>query len=234
MMVQATEHGQVRNRWREQYPVKVVKYHLYKRFTGNEDWLMQFAFERALRSIRRGDIAIDCGASIGAVTHEFAIRGATVHAFEPDPWAFSQLESRFRESANVNCHAAAVGVNESNLVLYRRPDFDAYPADRSTGSSLYRTKVNVDPNVGIRVQQADLNSFIRGLKQRVRVLKVDIEGAEVPLLESMLEDKTIDLCDVVFVETHETRIAELVERTESLRMRLNRRRYRSRVWLGWV
>jgi len=234
MMVQAAELGQIRNRWKEQYPVKLAKYHLYKRFTGNEDWLTRFAFERALRSIRPGDITIDCGANIGAVTHEFAIRGATVHAFEPDPWAFSQLANRFRQSANVHCHAAAVGANESDLELYRRPDFDADPAERSTGSSLYRAKVNVDPNGGIRVQQADLNSFIRGLKHRVRVLKVDIEGAEVPLLESMIEEKTIDLCDVIFVETHETRIAELVERTALLRMRLNRRRYRSRVWLGWV
>jgi FkbM family methyltransferase len=234
MVTQTPELGQVRKHWKERYPVKLAKYHIYKRFTGSEDWLTRFAFEKALRSIRPGDITIDCGANIGEVSHQFAIRGAMVHAFEPDPWAFSYLSNRFSQQANVSCHAAAVGATQSDLILYRRPDFDADPAERSTGSSLYRAKSNVDPNAGIRVQQSDLNSFIRGLQRRVRVLKIDIEGAEVPLLESMLEEKTIDLCDVVFVETHETRIPELVDRTEALRVRFNQDPYRSRVFLGWI
>jgi FkbM family methyltransferase len=233
MFINANESGRSSKSLGSHYPVKVAKFHLYKRFIGSEKWLTRFAFERALRSIRPGDIAIDCGANIGKFTQEFAMRGAVVHAFEPDPWAFSCLATRMASHINVTCYSAAVGAGESDLILYRRPEFDTDPAERSTGSSLYRSKINVDPSCGIAVKQRNLNAFIRDLELRVRVLKIDIEGAEVPLLESMLEDRTIDLCDFVFVETHETRIAELAQRTEALKDIFKHSRYRSRVWLTW-
>ena len=39
----------------------------------------------------RGDLAIDCGANVGHVTAALARTGAEVHAFEPNPQAFSAL-----------------------------------------------------------------------------------------------------------------------------------------------
>ena len=40
------------------------------------------------------DVVFDCGANVGDVTAPLAATGATVHAFEPDPFAFGQLSRR--------------------------------------------------------------------------------------------------------------------------------------------
>jgi hypothetical protein len=49
---------------------------------------------------------------------------------------------------------------------------------------------------------------------------MDIEGAEVPVIEKLIETGAIERVENVFVETHEKRIPALAERTRRLRNRL--------------
>ncbi|TMV53643.1 FkbM family methyltransferase, partial [Thioclava sp. BHET1] len=51
--------------------------------------------------LRPGDLAIDCGANMGVVTAVLAETGAEVVSFEPDPFAFEQLQLRFGDHSRV-------------------------------------------------------------------------------------------------------------------------------------
>ena len=48
----------------------------------------------AFHRLGPGDVAIDCGANLGAITRIMARGGAEVHAFEPNPDAYAVLKAR--------------------------------------------------------------------------------------------------------------------------------------------
>lgn len=183
-------------------------------------WRANWQFEQLVRKLQPGDIVIDCGANVGKFTRRLADRGATVYAFEPDPYCFDVLTKSFAADANVTLFNKAVGVENGEIALYRAMDFDTNPERLSQSSSVFSSKTNVDCSKSIAVEQIDLVEFIAALPQPVSVLKIDIEGAEVPVIEKLLETGVIDRVGHMFVETHEKKIPELAERTAALRVRI--------------
>jgi FkbM family methyltransferase len=184
-------------------------------------WRARAAFERAARALGPGDVAIDCGANVGRYTEPLARSGAVVHAFEPDPTAFAALSARLSGRPNVTLHPAAVGVTDGTATLYRAADFAADPLKRTVSSSLLPDKLNVDAEAALEVRRVDLPRFIAEIG-RVALLKLDIEGAEVEILERLLEIGALARIGAVFVETHETKAPALAERTAALRRAIAR------------
>lgn len=220
------------NRFKDRYWVKAAKWYAYKRFTGTPKWKTRFLFDRAVRALGPGDVVIDCGANIGEFTGVFLSTGATVHAFEPDPWTFEQLRKNYSGIDELHLYPQAVSVAAGEAALYRRADFAECPEIASVSASLCVEKSNVDPECSVPVEKISLVGFIRGLDRRVALLKVDIEGAEVEVLEHLLDDGCLQLCDRVFVETHDDRIPSLKERTDRLRD-LTRGELEGRLFLDW-
>jgi len=183
-----------------------------------------WAFERVLQSLGPGDIAIDGGANVGKFTKMMAETGATVYAFEPDPYAIIRLRERVGQFPNVTIFNQAVGAADAFVTLYQAPGYEAAPDRMSISSSVYAMKNNVSADGGVAVEQIDLAAFIDRLERPVKLLKLDIEGAEVPVLEKLLESGVLDAIGHVFVETHERRIPELAQRTAMLRAQLATRR----------
>lgn len=182
-------------------------------------WDAEHLFKQRLRQLSSDDIVIDCGANLGVFTSKFANTGAMVHAFEPDPHCFSILEKKFSGVRNVSLHNQAVGVEPGSITLFRAKDFETDPDKFSVSSSVYASKNSVDSSNSISVEQIDLIDFIKKLPS-ISLLKVDIEGAEVPLLEKLLDSGVIDKVQQTFVETHDRQIAELAARTDALRARI--------------
>ncbi len=176
---------------------------------------------RAFQQLRLGpgDTAIDCGANVGDVTLALASGGATVHAFEPFPEAFAVLERRTRELPHVHCHQCAVAdaAGSAQLFLHRRPSDD--PLEHSSGSSLLATKHNLDPARCIDVETVVLADVIHDLG-RVNLLKIDVEGFEIRLLNHLLDTGAIHAVEQVFCETHEFKVQGLYRDTQRLRQRL--------------
>ena len=219
-------------RLKDRYFVKAIKWALYKRFTASPKWRTRFFFDRALRKLGPGDVVVDCGANVGEFTGLFLSTGATVHAFEPDPWTFKELQRRFPKSERLFLYPTAVSDCSGMVELYRRADFSEDPEGASVSSSLCVEKSNVDPDCSISVPQISLVEFLRDLDCRVALLKIDIEGEEVAVLEHMIATDSLELCGQVFVETHEDRIPSLKDRTERLRA-LSQRNYSGRLFLDW-
>jgi FkbM family methyltransferase len=193
---------------------------------------VKFLFRQALRSLTPDDIAIDCGANVGVISRLFAERGATVYAFEPDPYAFERLEKNVGHFPNVRMFNQAVGASDGKVELYRHEAFDTDPELRSQSSSIFADKRLIAPGSAIEVEMIDLCTFIEKLDRRVAILKMDIEGAEVPVIESLMKRQAIDKIDLLVAEAHGDRIPSLTERTRLLRHR-SKVDYPKKIYLDW-
>ena len=178
------------------------------------------AFQRAVESLEPGDVAIDCGANVGIYTVRMAKSGATVHAFEPNLAAYKALLENTKDFSNVKTYHAAVTTEPGPVKLFLHKWADEDPLEWSTGSSLVEKKKNVRSDKFMVVEGVPLAEFIKGLGGRVRILKMDIEGAEVGILNRLLDEGLHESIDHVFVEVHDRKIKELVKPTEELRARL--------------
>ena len=164
-----------------------------------------------------GEIAIDCGANVGEVTGILAEAGGTVHAFEPNPHAFKKLSKRFRKNKQVVCHPKAVFSNHGTMDLYLHEQSHENPVKWSTGSSLLSEKSNVNRDTSVEVELIDLAEFVNSLGQRIKILKMDVEGVEYELLECLIQSGAIHQIDHVFVETHEDQMPELAVKAAEVR-----------------
>jgi FkbM family methyltransferase len=192
-----------------------------------------------LSMLRPGDVVIDCGANVGAVTGPLAETGATVHAFEPDPYAFGQLSKRVEGKENVVLHNAAVGVTAGSVRLMRAANFDENPKGGSVKSTVVAGGRNIDERdeATIEVEMIALPEFIHSLAAEageVAFLKMDIEGAELDLLEHMQAEKLFDVVRLTVAETHENKFRDLRPRFAALREAIAAEHPVTRVNLDWI
>jgi FkbM family methyltransferase len=188
----------------------------------------------AVLHLRPGDGAIDCGANVGEVSAALARTGAEVHAFEPNPHAFSVLVQRLGRKPNVHLYPHAVLDRAGWSRLYLHVDAFNDPVGASTGSSLLAFKGNIDPERFVEVETIDLAQFVLDLDRRVRVIKIDVEGVECPLVHHLLDTGVIEQVDTVLVEVHDRHIPELHAEYQGLRERLEREGFADRVLTDWA
>lgn len=186
-----------------------------------------------LVALRPGDIAIDCGANVGQVTELLAWTGATVYAFEPNPHAFRRLQARFGRWPNVVCINKGVWHEAKTMPLYLHVRAEEDPVKWSNGSSLLPFKSNVRPDQAVMVDLVDLPAFLRHLDAPVRILKMDVEGAECPILERLLDEGLLRNISCVLVETHDDKIPELRAATDAIRERC-RAEGLTQIRLDWI
>jgi len=192
-----------------------------------------------LSMLRPGDVVIDCGANVGAVSGPLAETGATVHAFEPDPFAFGELSKRVAGMDNVILHNAAVGVTAGSVRLMRAENFAENPKGGSVKSTVVAGGRNIDERdeATIEVEMIALPGFIRNLAAEageVAFLKLDIEGAELDLLEHMQAERLFDLVRLTVAETHENKFRDLRPRFAALRDSIAADHPVTRVNLDWI
>jgi FkbM family methyltransferase len=158
---------------------------------------------------------IDCGSFTGGTIGRFrtdypVAADFLIHAFDPDPrmkW----------QSSGVAHHEAAVWTEDGETPFYLG-DLES--------SSLYRDKTtgNIRREDPVMVKTVD---FSRWLWETVApddycVLKLNIELAEIPVLERMCDTGSIRLVDELFVEWHLGKAPWLTqERQDALIERLN-------------
>ena len=173
-----------------------------------------------------GDVVLDCGANVGDICQPLAETGAEVHAFEPDPFAFARLSERVAGYDNVHLHNAAVGPESGTIKLMRAANFD----DNPTGGSVKSTVIPGGRNINeaqcdsIDVELLSLPDFIGDLTRDGRTvvfLKMDIEGAEIEILERLLDTGLHRKIALIFVETHERFSRDCAWRTAKIRSRIH-------------
>lgn len=187
--------------------------------------------------LRPGDLAIDLGANMGVVTDVLARTGADVIAFEPDPWAFSKLTERFAETPNVQLMNAAVGVGAGTVRLMRAANFESNPLGASVKSTILNGGRQIDEGQAIDVPLIDFPAFLTeqlGKRDEIAFVKMDIEGAELDILEAMDRDGLFARVRVLVAETHERKFRDLRPRYRDLRKAFGEKYDPDRVSLDWI
>ena len=125
-------------------------------------------------------VVFDVGANCGAASVHFARHHpeAEVHAFEPGREARSYLERNVASYPNVRVHPIGLHSSDHLARLYRAVDDDLGQA------SVLRRAVNVDESEPVELRAAGPWAAERGI-ERIDVLKVDVEGCELEVLESL-------------------------------------------------
>lgn len=190
-----------------------------------------------LSMLEPGDVVIDCGANLGAVSGPLADTGATVHAFEPDPYTFGRLSETLADRPNVVLHNAAVGATSGTLQLMRDANWEKDPDGASVRSTLIEGGRKMDTGSGIDVDVIDFPAFLKALlkkHKKIAFLKMDIEGAELDVLEAMEGQGLFDKITLTVAETHEKKFKHLRPRFAALRATVGAKYPITKVNLDWI
>ncbi|MGH9227183.1 MAG: FkbM family methyltransferase [Acidimicrobiales bacterium] len=124
-------------------------------------------------------IVFDVGANCGAASVHFARHhpAAQVHAFEPGWEARSYLERNVASLPNVCVHPFGLSSADREARLYHGDD------DLGKASLIPR-KVNLDESEPVELRAGGTWAAEQGI-QRIDILKVDVEGCEVEVLEGL-------------------------------------------------
>ena len=182
----------------------------------------KISFEKAIRR-SGGMVCIDLGANVGEYTRKMASGTKQVIAFEPDPWSLAALHANTADLDNVRIENAAAGTSETMVLLYRHAQFEEDPTIFSIASSVIVNKRNISEEKAIEVRQINFISYLEYLDEDIGILKIDIEGAEVELLEALFDRPDIlKRVHHIFAETHETRVPGHELRVNALQIRAHR------------
>ncbi|WP_415920967.1 FkbM family methyltransferase [Tateyamaria sp. SN6-1] len=177
-----------------------------------------------------GDICVDLGANVGEITEPLATTGATVHAFEPDPDTFQTLKGACGGFDNVVLHQKAVAAEAGSMSLFRSTVLERDARKGSTGSTLIASNAVADAENTVTVDVIDGLAFLENLLDahgRIAFLKMDIEGAELDLMERLLDTDMLTRIGLTVVETHrwlmegQSKRYEAIERIADERPELN-------------
>jgi FkbM family methyltransferase len=139
--------------------------------------------------LRPGDLGLDVGANLGAITIGMAERvgpSGMIHAFEPQREIFDILSANAHRYPNIIAHCAAVGAAPGAI---RVPPRDYDSVGNFGGLALGGEQ-------GEKIQLITIDSLNLA---RLRLMKVDVEGMELEVLRGAAQ--TIQRCKpALFVE----------------------------------
>ena len=79
----------------------------------------------------------------------------------------------------------------------------------------------------------DFIGFIDSFNKRVFIVKIDIEGGEIELVNQLIDKGAHEKIDYLFVETHERKTPELLPSTLQLKKRIKQLGIKN-IYLNWT
>ena len=199
------------------------KWYLKNRFKINRSGRAKEAskeFDEYINSLPRGTFVIDVGANIGKFTNIFLKKQFKVHAFEPDPIAVNELKKICGDdNENFKLFEVAVGIKKESKKLYRYRKFDAANPETTIGSSLLSFRRGKDKPF-VEIECVDFIDYLKNIENNIALLKMDIEGAEVEILERIIDEGLHKKIGKIYAETHERFSHRIAVKTVNLRSRL--------------
>lgn len=154
-----------------------------------------------LSRINDNDTFWDIGANIGLYSMIIARtkKNTKVFAFEPEKEAFKLLEKNIAGNniTNINCINAALGNNNEEKIIYSSdtPNFGAHSFVQRTDYKLKKKGQSV------HVLTAD-KVIKESIADTPSVIKIDVEGAEILVLEGMTELLKNPSLRIILIEVH--------------------------------
>ena len=195
--------GWVRDKWRArlQRPyVEVNGLKIFLNLKDSPDWFINNEYEPAitklmLETARPGDVVLDVGANIGYFTVLLAQKvgpQGKVFAFEPSPDNFALL----RKNVETNGFSNVVLINKA--VSDRQQTLRLYLSKENMGD--HRIYDSGDARESVVVDCVSLDACLASTPAKIRLLKMDVQGAEFQVLQGMqsLLNKNPDI--ILFME----------------------------------
>lgn len=187
--------------------------------------------------LRPGDLAVDLGANVGDVSAQLLASGADVIAYDPEPWAIDKLRQRFAEEPRFALHNAAVGTHDGTIRLHRANDFHDNAQKASVKSTILTGGRMIDDSEGFDVPLVNFTRIVQEIiaeRGEIAFLKMDIEGAELDLLDAMHDAGVFASIRCTVVETHENKFKDLRPRYKALRSLFAKHYAPNHVNLDWI
>lgn len=156
-------------------------------------------------------VYIDLGCYDGETIREFLTthkgQGWEVYGFDPNYHMLEQWQQIQEEFPKENItFDNAIAYNQDGIMQFTiRPDIHVM------GSTAMPEKVGFGEGEMIEGHCFDFSAWLKTLERKgvykKIVVKMDIEGAEFPVIEKMIEDKTIHIPDKLLVEWHDERMS---------------------------
>ena len=188
---------------------------------------------RHVKRLSSSNLVIDVGANVGLVSETLAVRGARVIAFEPNPVAFEELKDIAQRYKNIELRNEATGLKNQQVKLFLHKDTNTTDQDLTQSSSLLSAKPNVSVDNFELVNEIDFAQYLKSLDEPVELIKMDIEGYEVQLLNHLLDEGAICNVNHFFIETHERKFVDLAIPTEKLKARIKKEGFEDKFFYDW-
>lgn len=155
---------------------------------------------------------IDLGAYNGDTVEQFInwgqllgdISECKIYGFEPNykfkPAWDDVIARQSQHVKSIEFIPKAAWIDNDGIILseYENP----------TGSSVMDAKKDWDKGTKRKVPSIDFSDWLLQFAGEEIYIKIDIEGAEYPLLRKMIEDGTDLLCDLIFIEWHAEKMGD--------------------------
>lgn len=146
-----------------------------------EHHLESAMIEHLLASVKPGAVVYDVGANIGIISLMLALRSGDcrVHAFEPEPRNFRQLNRNIQANdltGRVSGHQLALSDGEGEVELFVRG---------TAGEGRHSIAARKGSTDSIRVPMTTMSEFARKTGESPDVVKIDVEGAEGSVVAGM-------------------------------------------------
>lgn len=193
-------------------------------------------YEYILCAVPQGSLVIDGGANLGLFSDLMLGLGAEVHAFEPNPILYSHLKRKYEieseEKLPIKLYQKAIS-NEAKEQTFSMSKSGAFIAATQGGS------LAVDPGadrIDFHVESINFADYIQDLKNRnIRpyIIKLDIEGSEFEVLDSLIDKNLCGAFDYLLCETHERFFPDGEEKMRHLKDKLQKNGIQN-VFLDWA
>jgi FkbM family methyltransferase len=182
------------------------------------------------RTVGKGDVVIDLGAHLGVASIEFALRGAEVHAFEPHPEIFAALRESVKEYPNIHIYNKAASDVEGPIRLYYRKKKNGMMYE---GSTIISGKTDLDYHDFFDIDGINFSDFIYSIENKIKIVKVDVEGMEYRLIESVLNSGAIGKVEKFHIECHASKVEGLPKEKDRVLNIIDRFNMRDRFDFNW-
>ncbi|WP_417832402.1 FkbM family methyltransferase [Terasakiella sp.] len=196
---------------------------------GRFEKILPANFMEQVKTLPEGSVCIDIGANIGLVSSVMSRYATKVIAFEPNQEALKELKRRAAKNPNIEVHNCAAGTTNKEVNLYLHENVEYTQA-----SSLVASKPNVSEGHYQVVQEIDFAEFLTKLNCNISLIKIDIEGYEIELINHLLDHADLSKVGRIYVETHERKWPKLAVPTQQMKDRASAMGLGDKFDFDWV
>ncbi|MFQ6342563.1 FkbM family methyltransferase [Campylobacter sp. VTCC 70190] len=175
-------------------------------------------------------VFIDGGTHAGVFSDVALACGGLCYAFEPNIYLAAFLKNQYKDETRFILYQQALS-NKNEKSIFYNMDADLI----SNGNSIISIHKG-EQERAYEVQSIDFCEFVRKLLQKhgkINFVKLDIEGAEFELLDSLIEQNLYRDIELIMVETHERFFENPKEKINKLKEKIAKYEIKN-IYLDWV